>query len=478
MTLSTKIIYNVTATAFNIAAGFLRNKIFAIYLSFTLFGILSLMQQSAGLLFTLFVFGLPLAFSTISAQQINESLEKQKEIISKMILLIFSIAFIAGIIIAVFLFYDSNKVSQIIVNNREYASGVAIILFSVPFMIIQNSLFSILEGKGLVKEVVFFKIVPAIIGLPIMFYCVYTYKLTGAALGLVLNESLFMLAGLYLLRKWFNINRKVIQFYNIIPSIFKIAFLSVAVGVGSLAADFVVKRYVLEVFGELENGIIQSISKITDLYPSVALSWLIVHLFPEVAKYHSDKQKICNIIERITFIAVVIVVPIIIILFTFRGTVLEILYKKDFIIASEYFGAMLAVGIPKVVAWVMAAALLPLNLKRHWFYASIIFIGFYAMGVWLGMKTGMGIISIPIAYGLALIIQILYVFWVYHNLHFSFSKIFYRKLLLISVLLCTVICASVNALFLLFTLFMFIIIIWRYRILEEVRDKLYAYFKS
>ncbi len=113
-------------------AGFIRNKIFAIYLTLGLFGILSLMQQSASLLFTFFAFGLPLAYSTISAQNITAPIEKQRELISKMVALVISIAVIAGLLITVVYYLNPQKAAKIIVNSSDYERSVVIILFSGP----------------------------------------------------------------------------------------------------------------------------------------------------------------------------------------------------------------------------------------------------------------------------------------------------------------------------------------------------------
>jgi PST family polysaccharide transporter len=476
--LTAKIFYNVIATGVNVIGGFVRNKIFAFYLSITLFGILSITQQSASLLFTFFAFGMPLAFSTIGSQLVNQSFENQKEIISKMVVFILLIGLGTGIVIAGILSFQINQVVHIITNNYFYASITAILLFSVPFMVIQNSLFSILEGRGMVKETVYFKVIPTIVGLPILFWLVYKFQLTGAAIGLFINESLLVITGLYLLRRWIKFDYESLRINLILPSVFKIAFLSVIVGVGWLGIDFIVKRYILGTFGELENGIVQSVGKITDLYPNIALSWLTVHLFPEVAKNQNNKTELCRIIEQTMLFAVVLVVPIILILFAFRGTVIEILYKHDFIVSVNFFGAMLTVGIPKVMAWVIGLPLMPLGLKRQWFYASLFFMLGYVISIWLGMKLGFGIYSIPIAYIISSVIQIVYVLGVYRYHQFEYAKSFYSQLGLFGLIFGIFVLAVFYVGVLWFVCILFLWMIWRYRFILEIKEKLYAYLQQ
>lgn len=287
-----------------------------------------------------------------------------------------------------------------------------------------------------------------------------------------------MLMGLFLLRGWIRLNHESLRIHLVIPPVFKIAFLSIVVSIGGLGVDFMVKRYILGIFGEFENGIIQSVSKITDLYPTIALSWLTVHLFPEIVKNHLNKSLICRTVERTILIAVTLAVPIIIVLFALRGTVLEILYRHDFIVATDFFGAMLAVGVPKVVSGVVSLSLLPLGLKREWFYSSMLFIAGYAFGVWLGVKEGFGIFSIPVAYGISMIIQILYVLFVYRFNQIIFVKEFYKQLGLISLISLAFILASYHKMFLWLACVFFLWMIWRYKLITEIKQKSYAYFKQ
>jgi polysaccharide transporter, PST family len=477
MKLSAKIFYYTMATSVSIAVGFLRNKIFALYLAFTVFGILSIAQQSIGLFFTLFAFGFPLAFATMSAELVTQTSEIQRETVSKMIVLVLMVGLGTGLFIAGLLYFQLSPLVYLITNNLTYAPVIIILFCSIPFMVIQYSLVAILEGRGMVKEVVYFKMVPSILGLPILLWLVYQFQLIGAAFGIVINECLFMMMGLFLLRGWIRFSRESLRIHFILSSVYKLAFLTALVSLGGLAVDFIVKRYILGIFGEYANGIIQSVSKITDLYPTIALSWLIVHLFPELVKNYANKSVICQTIERTVLIAVTLTVPIIIVLFAFRGTVLEILYRHDFRVATDYFGAMLAIGIPKVVAGVVSLSLLPLNLKREWFYSSMISIAGYAFGVWLGVSEGFGIFSIPIAYGISMILQLMYVLAVYRHNQILFANNFYNQLGLIGLISVVIIFASYHTAFLWLTCVLFLWMIWRYKLIMEIKDKLFVYFK-
>jgi PST family polysaccharide transporter len=400
-----KILYNALATSVNVLGGLLRNKIIAAFLSLGLFGIFSLGQQSVSVLVALFGFGLPLGVTTVSSQLVTRGEEEQRETVSKIVVLVGGMGVGVFLIFAAVIAVVPALVGQIIAGDAGYSLPIAILILSAPFMIVENCLYAVMEGMGRLREIVLFKIAPALVSLPVLYVLASTYGLTGAAIGLLVSEILLVSTALYLLRDLIIITRSAMHVFEIFAELVKIAVLSLAVGGGWFIVDFVVKRHLLALLGEASNGIIQSVAKITDLYPNIALAWLSMHLFPTIAMGAGDKSTSANALERTVLVAVAIIVPVIIVLFTFRDLVLEIVYKKEFTVAHTYFGAMLSIGILRVFSWVVGLALLPLGLKKQWFMTAYILIIVYPLAIWIALIFGSALYAIPLAYGVGLIIQ-------------------------------------------------------------------------
>jgi O-antigen/teichoic acid export membrane protein len=169
---------------------------------------------------------------------------------------------------------------------------------------------------------------------------------------------------------------------------------------------------------------VQSVAKVVDLYPTVVLSWLTMHLFPLMSASINDKKLIVAHLERTVNIAVALIVPIIDFIFILRIPILQILYKHDFVVAEHYFAAMLLLGIPKVLTWVIGVPLLPLGMKKIWFWTSLLFSAVYGMIVFIFDPFGVGIFIIPIASFTAFLIQYAALLLMYRSNGYRFTREF------------------------------------------------------
>ena len=472
MRMPAKIVYSVIAASISIAGGVLRNKIFAAFLSVNLFGILSIGQQSVSLLFTLFAFGLPLGITTYAAQLLNQSDEGRRQAVSRIVILSVMLASCFGALLAFPLLLDPQYVSHAVTNESEYATAVVIILLSSPLMLIEICLFSIMEGMGRLRDIVIFRMVPVAVVLPILYVLVSTQHLIGAAIGLVVHEVALIVTGFFLLRKMLVLRRDSLRIASVFNEVFRVAVLSFIVGSSWLAVDFLVKRSFLATFGEVSNGIIQSVAKIADMYPTIALSWLTVHLFPVIATSLDDRDGALRAVERTSLVAVSMIVPIILFLFTFRGFVLEVLYKREFVLAVGYFGAMLTTGIPKVYSWVVGTALLPLGLRRQWLTASLFLILLYATLVPLGVVMGFEIYAIPVGLGVGQVLQAVYVVARMQSKGYRFSRTFWIQTAVYALLAVIFVGALFQPTLLIVATLLYIMFIYKFNLLNEIRHKL------
>lgn len=473
MRMSKKILLNVIAASANMAGGILRNKIFAAYLSISLFGILSIGQQSAGLLFTLFAFGLPLGITTLASELLRKDAREQASTVSRIVVLVLAAAGLFMVLLILAVMLDPYWISRAVTSKDEYALPVGIVLLSSPLMVVETCLFSIMEGMGMLREIVRFRIVPVVVSLPLIFLLVSHYYLAGAAVGLVLTELILIGNGFLLLRRFISCGHGAFQIASVVRRVMKVAVLSFLVGLIWMATDFITKRYMLGAFGEVSNSIVQSVAKITDIYPNIALSWLTMHLFPAVTTSAEDRSVVANIVHRTLLVAVSLVVPIVLVLFALRPFVLELLYKREFTIAVPYFGAMLVTGVPKVYSWVLGLALLPLGLKKQWFYSTMVFLAAYAASVWVSLSSNASIYSIPIALGAALCVQAGYTLLVLRKNGVTFGATFGAQTATFAAMTALFVASLYSTAALLVAGLLYVFVVVRYDLLSGLRERLY-----
>jgi PST family polysaccharide transporter len=402
------IAYSTVATGVSVAGGLLRNKIFATFLSLNLFGILATGQQSVALLGAVFAFGLPLGITTFAARLPTATRADRIVAVSRIVVLAMSAALAAALVLVAALAVDAALIARAITARGDLTLPVSILLLSTPFVVAESCLFALLEGMGRVRDIVRFRTVPVLIALPLYYALAASFGLTGVAAGILLNEALLTAYGLYLNRDLIALREETFRLGDVAGAILKVGAMSMAVGATWLLADFLVKRYLLATLGEASNAVIQSVARITDLYPTLALGWLTLHLFPLVAASTGDRAAVAAAVERTLMVAVALVVPVIVALFACRELVLEIAYTRDFAVAVAYFGVMLGTGIPKVVAWVLGIALLPMGWRRQWVYASGLYIVTYVGGVAGGLALALGMYAIPLGAGVAWAVQSAY----------------------------------------------------------------------
>lgn len=428
MRLLTKITHTTIATGIGVLGGFIRNKILATLLSVGLFGIVSTGQQSAILMMTVWAVGLQLGITTYSARLVGQAREERRLNTTRLVLLsCVQAAALLAALLAIAL-GDAVGLSTLVVGRAEYRAEVVILLAMAPLMLVETSLFAVLEGSGHLPGVVMFRVVPAVVTPPFLWFLARAYGLAGAATGLLLNEIFLLLAGLWMLKQHLLWSAQVLHLRPLLKPVYSVGLLSVVVGTGWLAADVLSKRYVLHLFGEEANGIVQSVSKITDMYPTLVLSWLTMHLFPFVARTRDDRTALAAGIERVVLAAMSVIIPVILLLFMFREPVLRILYKGEFVVAGPFLAATLATGIPRVFAWALGTALLPLDMRREWLYASGIVIVVYALIVGTGLTSPLGIYAIPAALGLGFLFQASYTLHVLARARVRFSSTFVRRM--------------------------------------------------
>lgn len=468
MRLAKKIFLSSFATSINILSGFLRNKIIAVYLSVSLFGILAISQQSVGLVFTVFAFGLPAGIAVFGAKLSTLPNTERQKAISKLLMLLFTLSLVLLILLLFVYTFYSEALTYAITGNKEYIFPIFIVLAAAPFMIIQNSLTSLMEGMGLVKQLSYFKIIPSLIIIPALFFAVVKYQLLGAAFGTLLTEVIFTVFALGVFYKYIVISKESFYFGEVVNEVLKVAAASAVVGAIWMLTDFILKRYLLEAFGKVDNGIVQSVSKIIDLYPTLVLAWLNLHLFPVLASSANDKKMVVTHLERTVLIAAALIIPIVISLFIFRALVLNILYQKDFIIAEDYFGSMLVSGIPKVITWVVGVALLPLGLKKEWFLTSLIYIIGYVILSFVGLKFGLGIQIIPFATVLALLIQFIAILFLLQKNNYRFTSNFLHQGLLYASITFFIFVAKFQIFFLILAGLLYFYLIYRQNLISEL----------
>jgi O-antigen/teichoic acid export membrane protein len=321
-------------------------------------------------------------------------------------------------------------------------------------------------------------LLPSVVILPLLYVLTSSLHILGASIAITANEGFLVIVGLVLLRKKFLIVEDVWLLKPIFLRVFKVAVYSFIAGVTWLISDFQVKRSILGRMGEIDNAIVQSVAKVTDLYPNIALAWLAMHVFPEISKKKDDSKGAAALVERTTLIAMALIVPIIVVMFLSRSLILDIIYKREFRIAAGFFGAMLATGIPRAYSWIMGTALLPLGCQKRWFYSIIMYNVFYVIGSWVAFSCNCSIYFLPVVIGVGSTLESLYRLDIYREHGVRLSRDFTYQ----SLLYCLMAALLVLALYwlpsLIFVTVVYSFVNYRYHVFDNIMARIFNVVKK
>jgi O-antigen/teichoic acid export membrane protein len=200
-----------------------------------------------------------------------------------------------------------------------------------------------------------------------------------------------------------------------------------------------------------------------------------MHLFPAIGAQKENASVVARTVERTAVVAVVMIIPVILVLFAFRAQVLELMFKKDFLPATEYLGAMLASGILRIYALVLGVGLLAAGFRRDWFIASLITTVVYFVGIWIGFSFRLGIYALPLAFGVGLALQAVYAWFAFRKQLGKFDPRFAQQTLIFTLFTILLVISIFWTWMLIVIALGYLFFLFRYNLIQETRVRVYDF---
>ena len=344
-------------TGINFITGFLKNKIYAIYLGLSGLGVISQFTSSISFLTYL----LPLGFPVGITQLIAQSKDKDKSFRTEIIYTAFIILLMPVLLTFFTVFFFSSNISIFLFNEVTYSGYIKILSIVIPFLVFFSVIEAILKGLGnislYVKSLVLSSVVSFIVSIPLVIIA----GIRGAAIGLTVNYIFFVLYSLYKFRKSglgefkpanLKFNKKILK------QILKIGTAFLVAGAMYQLSLVIMKRMVIEKYGLDGSGLFQSIFNISLFYFGFIFTSMSSYTFPKIAGLFNNTDLTSELNTTIRFISLVMV-PLILILVVFRNIIILILYTPEFLIAEPFFQFQFLGDFFKALSWVLGIWLIP-----------------------------------------------------------------------------------------------------------------------
>jgi O-antigen/teichoic acid export membrane protein len=403
-------------TGVNFFSGFIKYKLYSIYLGVIGMGIVSQITSSISFLSYLLPLGFPMGLTKEVAQNINVN----NDLVIRMIKSILFILLIPCILAMLIVYFYSSQLSLMLFDDSGYAYYLKILSVSIPFLILYSLTEALIKGLSdislYVKSIIVSSVLSIILLLPIIIF----YGTDGAVYGLFINYIIFVVYNFIKLRKnfIFRIPFRDVKFDKaILKDILNIGIAFLIVGAIYQGTILYLKKMTINAYGIEGNGLFQSILNISVFYFGFIFTSLSSYSFPKIAKIKDNIELALEMNNTIRFI-VLIMVPLILVLVMFRYYIILLLYTSDFLAADSFFKYQYLGDFFKAVSWVLGIWLIPRS-KLFFFVLFDLILNFNLIFIYRYIidQTDYGITGVSIAYLISYVI------------HFALNLILARKVL-------------------------------------------------
>lgn len=344
-------------TGVNFLTGFIKNKIYSIYLGVSGLGILSQFTSFISFLNYLLPMGLSVGITKLIAQ----SKEKENSFINEVIYTSAIVLSLPVFISFILTFTFSDEISFFLFNENRYGNYIKVLSLFFPFIAAFALFDAVFKGLGnislYVKTLMLSMVLSLIISVPLVIF----FGIQGAVYGLVINYVFFVIYSVLKFRRSNILNFKISDYKinrEIINQILKIGIALLIAGALYQLTLLVLKRMVIEKYGLDGSGLFQSVLNISLFYFGFIFTSMSSYTFPKIAGMASDIDLTNELNGTIRFITL-IMVPLILVLIIFRYLIMLILYTSDFLTAEPFFQYQFLGDFFKALSWVLGIWLIP-----------------------------------------------------------------------------------------------------------------------
>ncbi len=338
---------------------FIKTKMYAVYLGPSGLVIFSQIFNFSVLFSSLIHFGVPLGLSTIFPKLLNETESYDKiysylKFFSKLI-----IFFVTGVVIVITIF--SKDITELLVDDSQYYIAFCIILISVPFVVLYNLIEPLLKAKGMINVLVKITILSNVLTLPLLILLIIYFGITGVSIYIFIFNAFPLI--LYLLffdrtivPNVIKSNRKIDV--KIRASILKIGLISLLSSFMFQFSLIFIRKFSISNLGFENAGIYQSLISLSSNYFMFIYIFLSNYSLPKLSTFNTTEE-ICLELNNNFRLLVFIIVPIIVLIFTYKNFVINLIFSPSFSTASNYIGYQLIGDIFRAFAALFGLWMIP-----------------------------------------------------------------------------------------------------------------------
>lgn len=401
-------ILTAISTVIKVIAGFVINKIIALYVGPSGLAVVGQLQNFMSII-TTFSNG-AIAQGVVKYTAEYKTIEEKQKIFSSSIV----ISFICSFLISVLLFGFSDYLSELILKDSQYSSVFIVFGITVFLFALNTILMSILNGQKEIKKYVLVNIASSIFALFFTSFLIMQLNLIGALYALVVNQSVifFVTLGFVVKSSWFKFEYfKHGMDKESLTKLSKFSLMAITSAITVPVSHLIVRNYIGENLSWEEAGYWQGIWYISTMYLMVITTSLSVYYLPKLSEIQ-DKMELKKEIFNGYKVIMPIVLVMSVMIFLLKEYVILIAFSENFMPMIDLFLWQLIGDVIKIASWLLGYITLAKSMTKT--YISLeVFGSLSFVGLSIYFIDQYGLVGITYAYTINYIIYLFIISFVF-----------------------------------------------------------------
>ncbi len=339
------------ATTIRLASQFITAKILAIFVGPAGLAIMGQLSNVANVFQTLASGGITVGVTKYVAEFAEEK-KKQEEIIANS----FKVIFYCSLICTTFLVIGYKYIGHLVFNSNKY--NYIILIFGVTLILLtfNNVFIAIINGLKQFRKYVVINIATSIINLTLTLIFVRFWGVPGALITFVLSPAIIFFVSFFSVYRnaWLNPRFVSMKFdFKVLKklSVFSLMVINNAV-VGSIG-QIVIRSLITNKISLDMAGIWDGMNRLSGAYFLILTTSIQVYYLPTLSAILKPDLLWKEIIKTEKIIIPIVFIMFLLI-FLFRGLIIDVLFTKQFYAMKELFLLQLIADIIKIAAWIIS----------------------------------------------------------------------------------------------------------------------------
>jgi O-antigen/teichoic acid export membrane protein len=323
--------------------------------------------------------GIPIANGILPAANryipANQSMGEYDEV-NRWVISTRTLAIGLGILVMIIMISCAGIISEFLLGNQEYSALIVLSAIAIPISSFYLTQRALIQSFKQIRIWSLTTLLVSLLGLPIVIVLVKRYGLYGAVCQIILTSLLGGILTTFCYN-WYrgkNVESLLIFKWDdqIVAKMAKFGGASLSSAIIFSAVILIIRSLIINYLGNEQVGIYHAVSSISLQYLSVGLFSLSVYWFPHLAGISGHKI-IVRELNQFLRISFSIMIPILVILMTFRTQIIELVYSSSFIAASALLPIQIIGDYFRIIFWIISASLLPMVMIKQFMGLSISF---------------------------------------------------------------------------------------------------------